>query len=267
MGQGSYTALPMILADELECDWSKVKVDIVAPAINPRRNRIYGDMFSTGSRTIRGSQDYVRKAGAAAREMLIAAAAQAWNVPTQECRAENGRITHGASERTVSFGKVAAIAAKLDPPKEVKLKDPKDWKLAGKPTKRIEISDKVQGKPIYGIDVRMPNMLYASLVQCPVFKGTLKSIDESKLSGMPGVRKVVKLPNAVAVVADSWWRAKTAAQALKINWDDGGNGNASTESITEFVRAGLSAPDAGVGRKQGDVAAGLAKAAKRIDAE
>src|SRR6516225_9527550 len=267
MGQGSYTALPMILADELECDWSKVKVDIVAPAINPRRNRIYGDMFSTGSRTIRGSQDYVRKAGAAAREMLIAAAAQAWNVPTQECRAENGRITHGQSERTVSFGKVAAIAAKLDLPKAVKLKDPKDWKLAGKPTKRIEISDKVQGKPIYGIDVRVPNMLYASLVQCPVFKGTLKSIDESKIRDMKGIHKVVRLGNAVAVVADSWWRAKTAADALQITWDDGGNGTVSDQSIAEFVRTGLTSADAGVGRKQGDLAEGLAKAAKRIEAE
>ena len=267
MGQGSYTALPMMLAEELECDWSKVKVEMVEPAINLRRNRIYGDMFSTGSRTIRGSQDYVRKAGAAAREMLIAAAAQAWNVPTQECRAENGRITHGQSERTVSFGKVAAIAAKLDLPKAVKLKDPKDWKLAGKPTKRIEISDKVQGKPIYGIDVRVPNMLYASLVQCPVFKGTLKSIDESKIRDMKGIHKVVRLGNAVAVVADSWWRAKTAADALQITWDDGGNGTVSDQSIAEFVRTGLTSPDAGVGRKQGDVTEGLAKAAKRIEAE
>src|ERR1700738_2914924 len=188
MGQGSYTALPMLLAEELECDWSKGKVETVEPAVNLRRNRIYGDMFSTGSRTIRGSQDYVRKAGAAAREMLIAAAAQAWNVPARECRAENSRITHGPSERTVNFAKVAVSAAKLDPPKDVKLKDPKEWKLAGKPTRRLEISDKVQGKPIYGIDVRLPNMLYASLIQCPVFKGTLKSVDDSKLSGLRGVR-------------------------------------------------------------------------------
>ena len=267
MGQGSYTAVPMMLAEELECDWSKVKVEIVEPAVNLKRNRIYGDMFSYGSRSVRDSQDYVRKAGAAAREMLIAAAAQEWKVPAQECRAENSRIIHSRSQRAVSFGNIAAVAAKLDPPNDVKLKDPKDWKIAGKPAKRLDVSNKVQGNPIYGIDVRVPNMLYASLVQCPVFKGTLKSVDDSKLSGMPGVRKVVKLPNAVAVVADSWWRAKTAAEALKISWDDGGNGNASTESITEFVRAGLGAPDAGVGRKQGDVAAGLAKAAKRIDAE
>jgi isoquinoline 1-oxidoreductase beta subunit len=267
MGQGSYTALPMLLAEELECDWSKVKVEIVEPAVNLRRNRIYGDMFSTGSRTIRGSQDYVRKAGAAAREMLIAAAAQAWNVPARECRAENSRITHGPSERTVNFAKVAVSAAKLDPPKDVKLKDPKEWKLAGKPTRRLEISDKVQGKPIYGIDVRLPNMLYASLIQCPVFKGTLKSVDDSKLSGLRGVRAVVKLPNAVAVVADSWWRAKTAAEALQVTWNDGGNEAVSSQSIAEFVRTGLTSSDAGVGRKQGNVVEGLTEAVKRIDAE
>jgi isoquinoline 1-oxidoreductase beta subunit len=267
MGQGSYTAVPMMLAEELECDWSKVKVEIVEPAVNLKRNRIYGDMYSYGSRSVRGSQDYVRKAGAAAREMLIAAAAQEWNVPVQECRAENGRIIHARSERTVAFGKVAAAAAKLDPPKEVKLKDPKDWKLAGKPTKRLDVSNKVQGKPIYGIDVRVPNMLYASLVQCPVFKGTVKSVDDSKISNIKGIHKVVKLPNAVAVVANSWWRAKTAAEALQITWDDGGNGSVSNDSIADFVRGGLSTSDAGVGRRQGDVETGLAKAAKRIEAE
>jgi isoquinoline 1-oxidoreductase beta subunit len=267
MGQGSYTAVPMMLAEEFECDWSKVEVEIVEPAVNLKRNRIYGDMYSYGSRSVRGSQDYVRKAGAAAREMLIAAAAAQWNVPAPECRAENGRIIHARSERTVSFGKIAAAAARLDPPTEVKLKDPKDWKLAGHPAKRLDVGNKVAGKPIYGIDVRLPNMLYASLVQCPVFKGTLKSVDDSKLRAMPGVHKVVKLPNAVAVVADSWWRAKAAAEALKITWDDRGNGVVSSASIAELVRTGLTAADAGIGRKQGDVVAGLAKAAKQIEAE
>jgi isoquinoline 1-oxidoreductase beta subunit len=224
-------------------------------------------MYSYGSRSVRGSQDYVRKAGATAREMLVAAAASEWKVPARECRAENGRVIHARSERAVTFGKIAALAGKLDPPQNVALKDPKDWRIAGRPTRRLDVSRKVQGKPIYGIDVRLPSMLYASLVQCPVFKGTLKSIDDSKLNGMAGVRKVVKLPNAVAVVADSWWRAKTAAEALKITWDDGGNRNASSQSIAEFVRTGLAAPDAGVGRKEGDVSAALAKAAKRIEAE
>jgi isoquinoline 1-oxidoreductase beta subunit len=267
MGQGSYTALPMMIAEELECDWSKVKVEIVEPAENLKRSRVWGDMFATGSRAVRGSQDYVRKAGATAREMLIAAAARQWNVPAQECQAENSVISHRPSGRRVTFGQVAAAAAKVDPPKEVKLKDARDWKLAGKPMKRLEVSDKVQGKPIYGIDVRVPNMLYASLIQCPVFKGTLKAVDESKISGMKGIHKVVKLPNAVAVVADSWWQAKKAAEALQITWDDAGNGAVSSQTIADFVRTGLTASDPGVGRRQGDVAAGLAKAAKRVKAE
>jgi isoquinoline 1-oxidoreductase beta subunit len=267
MGQGSYTAVPMMIAEELECDWGKVKVETVEPAENLKRNRIWGDMFATGSRAVRGSQVYVRKAGASAREMLIAAAAQQWNVPAQECHADKSVITHRPSARTVRFGEVAAAAGKLEPPKEVKLKDAKDWKLAGKPMKRLEVGDKVQGKPIYGIDVRVPNMLYASLIQCPVFKGTLKAVDESKVNGMTGVRKVVKLPDAVAVVADSWWQAKKAGEALEITWDDGGNGNVSSQTISDFVRAGLTAAEAGVGRKQGDVAEGLAKAVKRVEAE
>jgi isoquinoline 1-oxidoreductase subunit beta len=267
MGQGSYTALPMMIAEELECDWSKVKVEIVEPAENLKRSRVWGDMFATGSRAVRGSQDYVRKAGATAREMLIAAAARQWNVPAQECQAENSVISHGPSGRRVTFGQVAAAAAKVDPPKEVKLKDARDWKLAGKPMKRLEVSDKVQGKPIYGIDVRVPNMLYASLIQCPVFKGTLKAVDESKISGMKGIHMVVKLPNAVAVVADTWWQAKTATEALQITWDDAGNGAVSSQTIAQFVRTGLTASDAGVGRRQGDVAAGLAEAAKRVEAE
>ena len=267
MGQGSYTALPMMIAEELECDWSKVKVEIVEPAENLKRGRVWGDMFATGSRAVRGSQDYVRKAGATAREMLIVAAALQWNVPAQECQAENSVISHRPSGRRVTFGQVAAAAAKVDPPKEVKLKDARDWKLAGKPMKRLEVSDKVQGKPIYGIDVRVPNMLYASLIQCPVFTGTLKAVDESKISGMKGIHRVVKLPDAVAVVADSWWQAKKAAEALQITWDDAGNGAVSSQTIADFVRTGLTASDAGVGRRQGDVAAGLAKAAKRVEAE
>jgi isoquinoline 1-oxidoreductase beta subunit len=267
MGQGSYTALPMMIAEELECDWSKVKVEIVEPAENLKRNRVWGDMSATGSRSIRGSQDYVRKAGASAREMLITAAAQRWNVPANECQAEKSVITHHPSGRRLKFGQVAAAAAKLDAPREVELKEAGDWKLAGKSMKRLEVSDKVQGKPIYGIDVRVPNMLYAALVQCPVFKGTLKAVDESTISGMKGLRKVVKLPNAVAVVADSWWQAKKAAEALQITWDDAGNGEVSSQTIADFVRSGLTASEAGVGHRQGDVTQGLARAAKRVEAQ
>jgi len=216
---------------------------------------------------VRDSQDYVRKAGAAAREMLITAAAEEWKVPAQECRAENSRIIHARSQRTVSFGHIAAVAAKLDVPKEVKLKDPKDWKIAGKPAKRLDVSNKVQGKPIYGIDVRVPNMLYAAIIQSPVFGGTVKSYDEAKIGSLKGVRRVVALPGAVAVVANNWWRAKQAVNALPVTWEDGQNGHVSSASIAELLHGGLAAPEAAVVRTYGDVDAGLAKAAKLVEAQ
>jgi isoquinoline 1-oxidoreductase subunit beta len=267
MGQGSFTALPMLVAEELECDWSKVKAEFAPPHENLARNRAWGDMSTGGSRAIRSSHELLRKAGATAREMLIAAAALAWDVAPAECRAANSVITHLPSRRTVSFGAVAEAAAKIAPPKDVTLKDPKDWKLAGTPRKRLEVIDKVQGLPIYGIDVRLPGMLYAALIQSPVFKGTLKSVDDSKLVGMKGVRKVVKLKDAVAVVAESWWQAKQAVEALAITWDDGGNGQVSSDTIKDFLRSGLDAAEAGVGRRNGGVTAGLAHAVKQVAAE
>jgi isoquinoline 1-oxidoreductase beta subunit len=267
MGQGGFTALPMLVAEELACDWSKVKAEFVAPEESLRRNRAWGDMSTGGSRSIRTSQDYLRKAGATAREMLIAAAAAEWNVPASECSAASSVITHVPSGRTVSFGRIATAAARVPPPKDVKLKDPKDWSLLGKPTKRLEIIDKIQGKPIYGIDVRVPGMLHAAVIQSPVFKGRLKSVDESGGGRMKGVRKVVRLDDAVAVIADNWWQAKTAVEALPVTWDDCGNGQVSSGSIKDLLRDGLAADDAGIGRKDGDVAAGLAKAVKRLEAE
>ena len=267
MGQGSFTALPMLVAEELECDWSKVKAEFAAPQENLRRQRVWGDMSTGGSRSIRTSHEHLRKAGATAREMLIAAAASEWNVAASECRAAQSTITHMPSGRTVTFGKIAEAAARIAPPKAVTLKNPKDWKLAGKPTRRLDVIDKVQGKPIYGIDVRLPNMLYAAVIQSPVFRGKLKAVDDAKLGDIRGVRKVVRLDDAVAVIADSWWRAKKAAELLDIAWDDGGNGKITSDSIGEFLRTGLSAGDAGVGRKEGDVALGLAQAAKQVEAE
>jgi isoquinoline 1-oxidoreductase beta subunit len=267
MGQGSFTALPMLVAEELECDWSKVKAEFVSPEENLRRSRAWGDMSTGGSRSIRGSQDYLRKAGATAREMLIGAAAGEWNVPASECRAHNSVITHVPTGRTVTFGRIARAAARVPPPKDIRLKDPKDWTLAGTPRKRLETIDKVQGKPIYAIDVRVPNMLHAAVIQSPVFGGKLKSIDETRIGGNKGVRKVVKLDDAVAVVADHWWQAKKAVEAIELTWDDGGNGEVTSRSIEEFLRGGLEAKDAGVGRKEGDVAAGLAQAATRVEAE
>jgi isoquinoline 1-oxidoreductase subunit beta len=267
MGQGSFTGLSMLVAEELACDWSKVRPQFVAPHENLARKRVWGDMSTGGSRSIRMSHLMLRKAGATAREMLIAAAAAQWNVAPTECHAANSMITHGPTGRSVTFGKVATAAAKIDPPKDIKLKEPKDWNLIGKPTRRLEALDKIQGQMTYGIDIRVPNMLYAALVQCPIFKGTLASVDDSRAVGMSGVRKIIKPSDAVAVVADTWWQAKRAADALSIIWDDRGNGNVSSESIKEFLRTGLDATEAGVGRQQGNVTEALGQAARRIEAE
>jgi isoquinoline 1-oxidoreductase beta subunit len=267
MGQGITTALPMLVAEELECDWNKVRAEFPTADENLRRKRAWGDMSTGGSRSVRSSQEYLRKAGAAAREMLVAAAAQQWNVPAAECQAAKSMITHKPSGRTLRFGEVAEAAAKLPPPAEPKLKDPKDWTLAGTPQKRLDTMDKVTGKPIFGIDVRVPNMLYAAIVQCPVFGGTPKSYDETKIRDLKGVRRIVALPNAVAVVADSWWQAKQALDALPITWDEGQNGKVASAGIAELLRGGLTAPDAAVVRKDGDVEAALANATKRIEAE
>jgi len=267
MGQGSLTGLAMLLAEELECDWGKVATEFAPPHENLARNRVWGDMSTGGSRSIRGSQEMLRKAGATAREMLIAAAAARWNVPAAQCHAAASVITHRPSGRTLRYGAIAEAAAGVAPPAEVKLKDPNDWTLIGKPTRRLDIADKINGRTTYGIDVRLPDMLTATLIQCPVFKGTLKAVDESKLAGMPGVRKVVKLRDAVAVVADTWWHAKQASEALAITWDEGSNGTVSSGTIGDFVRGGLDDAEAGIGRKAGDVTQALAGAAKRIEAE
>jgi isoquinoline 1-oxidoreductase beta subunit len=267
MGQGITTSLPMLVAEELQCDWSKVRFEFPSPEENLRRKRAWGDMSTGGSRSVRTSQEYLRKAGAAAREMLIAAAAAQWGVPAADCQAANSVVTHKPTGRTLRYGEVAEAAAKLPPPSDIKLKDPKDWTLIGTPQKRLDTTDKVTGKPLYGIDVRVPNMVYAAIAQCPVFGGTPKSYDETKIRGLKGVRQVVQLPNAVVVVADSWWQAKTAVDALPVTWDEGQNGKVSSASIAEFLRGGLTAPEAAVVRKDGDVDAALAKAATRVEAE
>jgi len=199
--------------------------------------------------------------------MLVAAAAQRWNVPAAECQAAKSVITHKPSGRILRFGEVAEAAAKLPLPAEPKLKDPKHWTLVGTPQKRLDTMDKVTGKPIFGIDVRVPNMLYAAIVQCPVFGGAPKSYDEAKIRGLKGVRQVVSLPNAVAVVADSWWQAKQAVDALSVTWDEGQNGKVSSANIADLLRGGLAAPEAAVVRREGDVEAALAKAVKRVEAE
>ena len=267
MGQGSFTALPMLVAEELECDWTKVKAEFAPAHENRRRDRIWGNMSTGASRSISASQNDLRRAGATAREMLVAAAAARWNVPPAECVAANSTITHLPSGRSIRFGEVAADAAEVVPPAAVKLKSPKDWKLIGTRQRRLEVADKVVGKPIYAIDVRLPNMLYAAILQCPVFKGTLKSVDETKLAGMKGIRRVVKHADAVAVVADSWWRAKKAAETLPVTWEAGDNAGVSSETIRAHLQSGLGADDARVGRSDGDVERALGQAVKRIEAD
>ncbi|HEY2529461.1 MAG TPA: molybdopterin cofactor-binding domain-containing protein [Xanthobacteraceae bacterium] len=267
MGQGVTTGLAMLVAEELECDWAKVRTEFVSPEENLRRNRIWGDMSTGASRSIASSQLYLRRAGATAREMLIAAAAVRWDVPGWQCTARNGVITHAPSGRTLMFGAVAADAAKITAAIDVRLKEPDEWRLVGTAQKRLDVRGKVTGQTVYAIDVRLPDMLYAAIRQCPVFHGTLKSVEQSRIRGMPGVRRLVALPNAVAVVADSWWRAKRAIEALQVTWDDRGNGDVSTATIAQYVRTGLDAEEAQVGREDGDVAAGLSRAAKRIEAD
>ena len=267
MGQGTITGLAQLVAEELECDWSKVTFEYPTPGQNLARKQVWGTMFTAGSRGIRESQELVRNGGAVARQMLLQAAANGWNVPVSECSAVNGVIAHKSSGRTTTFGKVAEAAGKLEPPKDVQLKDPKDWKIAGRPLKRLDTIDKLTGQLIYGIDVKLPGMLNAAIKDCPVFGGKLKSFDAEKIMGMKGVQKVVRVgESAVAVVADTWWQAKTALDALPIKWDEGENANISSASIAEWLKAGLDAEQAFVGNQNGDVKAALASAAKKVEA-
>lgn len=267
MGQGTYTALAQLVAEELDCDWSKVSAEFASPNEHIRRHRIWGSMSTGGSQGVRSSQDYVRKAGASARHMLIAAAAARWKVAATECTVDKGIIAHAPSKRTLSYGEVAADAAKLSPPGEVKLRDPKDWKIAGKPLHRLDIPDKVLGKPVFAVDVSLPGMVHASIAQCPVFGGRLKSVDAEAAQKMRGVKKVVREEDFVAVIADSWWRANEALKKLKIDWDTGDNGKASNDTIATMLREGLADPKAVQVRQHGDTTAAFARAAKLIEAE
>jgi len=267
MGQGTYTALAQLVAEELDCDWAQVSAEFASPNENVRRDRVWGSMSTGGSQGVRSSQDYVRKAGAAAREMLIAAAAAQWNVSASQCSADKGVITHGPTGRTLRYGQVAAQAAKLRPPENVALRDAKDWKLAGKPLHRLDTPDKVLGKPVFATDVVLPGMLHASIAQCPVFGGKVKSVDAAEAQAMRGVKKIVRAEDFVAVVADSWWRANRALGKLKIDWDVGAYGEASDASIAAMLRDGLGDPNIATARNTGDASAAFSSAAKVVEAE
>ena len=267
MGQGTLTGLAQMVAEELECDWSKVTTEYPTPGENLRRKRVWGEMGTGGSRGIRTSHQYVREGGAAARMMLISAAATEWKVPAAECTASNSVVTHTPSGKKLGYGHLAAAAAKVEPPKEVPLKDPKDWKVIGKPIHRLDTMDKLTGKQIYGIDVKLPGMLSATIKACPVHGGKLKSFDAAKAEKMPGVKKVLSVDgNAVAVVADSYWQAHTALEAVKIEWDTGKSGQVQQSDVVAMLKEGLDANEAFVGNKAGDAKAAIAGAAKKVTA-
>jgi isoquinoline 1-oxidoreductase subunit beta len=267
MGQGTLTGLAQLVAEELECDWSKVTTEYPTPGQSVARKRVWGDFSTGGSRGIRTSHEYVRKGGAAARMMLVQAAANEWNVPASECSAANSVITHKASGRTTTYGKVAEAAAKLEPPKDVPLKDPKDWKLAGKPVKRLDTAEKVVGKAQYGIDFTMPGMLCAAIKDCPVFGGKIASFDADKVKGMKGVKHVLQVGSTgVAVVADHWWQAKVALEKLPIKWDEGPNAKVSSATIAKWLEEGFTADQAFVGNQNGDARAAIKDAAKVVEA-
>jgi isoquinoline 1-oxidoreductase beta subunit len=267
MGQGSFTALAQLVAEELDCDWSKVSAEFASPNEHFRRNRVWGSMSTGGSQGIRSSQDYLRKAGATAREMLVAAAAAQWKVAPDQCSASAGTIVHGASGRKLRYGQVASAAAKLAPPATVKLRDPSAWKIAGKPVHRLDIPDKVRGRPVFGVDVALPGMLHASIAQCPVFGGKVKDVDASAALAMRGVKKVVREDDFVAVVADNWWRANEALKRVRIDWDTGSGGRVDNQAIATMLRDGLDAANLPQARKIGDAPAALASAAKVIEAQ
>jgi isoquinoline 1-oxidoreductase subunit beta len=267
MGQGTLTGLAQMVAEELDCDWTKVTTEYPTPGQSVARKRVWGDFSTGGSRGIRQSNEYVRKGGAAARIMLVQAAANAWGVPAAECSVANSVITHKPSGRTTTYGKVAEAAAKLTPPADVPLKDPKEWKIIGKSVKRLDTVQKVTGAQVYGFDLKMPGMLNASIKECPVFGGKVKSFEAAKAQSMPGVKHVVQVgDSAVAVVAETWWQAKTALDALPIVWDEGANAKVSSATIADTLKEGLDADQAFVRTQIGDVKGAIAGAAKKVEA-
>ena len=269
MGQGTLTGLAQLVAEELDCNWAKVKTEYPTPGQSLARKRVWGDFGTVGSRGIRQSEDYMRKGGAAAKMMLVQAAADGWKVAPDQCSVANGVITHDATGRKTTYGKVAAAAGKLPLPDvaTVKVKDPKNWKIAGKRLARLDTADKVTGKQIYGADIMMPGMLNAAIKECPVFGGKLKSFDAAAIEKRPGIRKVMRVgDSAVAVVADTWWRAKSALAAMPIVWDKGANEKVSSESIAAILKAGLNESGAAVGTTNGDAPAAIASSARKIEA-
>jgi len=268
MGQGTLTGLAQLVAEELQCDWARVRTEYPTPGQNLARQRVWGNFSTGGSRGVRESHDYVRKGGAAARLMLVQAAADGWGVAPAQCSVDKGVISHAASGRRTTYGAVAAAAAKLPVPADVALKDPKAWTIAGKSLPRLDTVAKTNGSQVYGMDLTLPGMLNAAIRDCPVVGGKVRKFDAAAVMAMPGVKKVVPVGDtAVAVVATTWWRAKKAVDALPIEWDEGPHAKLGSAQIAQMLKAGLDAADGLVGHTAGDAKQALAGAAKVIEAE
>ncbi|MFM0097585.1 molybdopterin-dependent oxidoreductase [Paraburkholderia nemoris] len=266
MGQGIATALPMLIAEELECDWKDVRMVFASPSENVARNNVFMTMITGDSRSVRDSQQYLRQAGASACVMLRQAAAQRWQVPLDECTANRSRVLHAKSGRHLGYGELAAVAGALPVPKDVKLKDQSTWTLLGKSHQRLDLPAKVNGTAQFGMDVRVPGMLYAAVVQCPVFGGKAVSVDSGEVDGKRGIVKVLKIDSFVAVIGDNWWRAQQATRLLKITWDFGGHENSDDASIRAFLEAGF-AGDLKPMRQEGDAAAVFSSTARTFERE
>lgn len=262
MGQGVYTSMPMLLAEELEVGLDQVQLEAAPPNDKLYANPFFGDQETGASSSVRAFYEPLRHAGAAARIMLVSAAAQQWGVDLSSCRAERGVVTHAESGRTLTYGAVAESAAKLPVPTQVALKDPKDFRLIGTPAKRLDSAEKVNGTAQFGIDVRLPGMKIATVAASPVVGGKVAGVDDSKAKAIKGVRQVVQLDDAVAVVADHMWAAKQGLAALVIRWDNGPHANANTADVVQGLDAASQKPGV-VARKDGDAAATIAGAASK----
>lgn len=264
MGQGVYTALPMIVAEELDADWKRVRFE--AAPVDPAYNHTqWGIQATGGSTSVRSSWEQLRKAGATARAMLVAAAAESWKVEAKSCRTGGGFVIHRSSGRRLSYGKLASRAARLTPPAAVALKNLKGFRLVGKPTRRLDTPDKSNGKALFGIDVRLPGMLTAVVARPPVFGGKAKSFNAAKAKAVAGVRHVVEIERGIAVVADGFWPAKLGRDALEIDWEEGPLADFDSQRQREQY-AELARRPGSAARKEGDVAAAMDRAAKRIEA-
>ena len=263
MGQGVYTSLPMLLAEELDADWGKIGFE-PAP-VDPKYNHpIFGMQMTGGSSSVYSGFEQFRNAGAAARAMLIAAAAEKWNTDPATLRTDSG-VVLDRNNRKLTYGQLAEAAAKMKPPEKVALKDPKAFKLIGRPKSRLDTPEKTNGKAIFGLDVKQPGMLTAVVARPPIFGAKLRNFDDSRARSMPGVRKIVSVPSGVAVIADTFWQAKVARDTLKVDWDDGPMASFNTAQMMQQFRQQAQSPGKQV-RRDGDPDGALSSAAKKIEA-